>query len=65
MLVLLSFCQVWPVLAMMGGVDSGLRIGGRCRHKLHADRYGTVLGVLKPQANSVKVQWDHSESAVG
>ena len=50
---------------MLGGVDSGLRMGGRCKHKLHPDRFGTVLGVLKKQSSSVKVQWDINESAVG
>lgn len=25
--------EVWPVLAVIGGVDAGLRVGGRCVHK--------------------------------
>lgn len=56
--------QVWPALAVIGGVDNGLRIGGRCVHKLTAKK-GTVLGVLKHKATNVKVQWDESDTTVG
>uniref|UniRef100_A0A8B9H6W4 HECT-type E3 ubiquitin transferase n=1 Tax=Astyanax mexicanus TaxID=7994 RepID=A0A8B9H6W4_ASTMX len=38
--------EVWPVLALIGGVDSGLRAGGICLHK-PSGRRATLLGVLK------------------
>ena len=58
------FCYwVWPALAVIGGIDSGLRIGGRCVDKL-LSRQGTVLGVSKPGNKSVKVLWDEGNLLV-
>jgi E3 ubiquitin-protein ligase HERC1 len=54
---------VWPVLAVIGGTDRGLRMGGRCSSKLNMKR-GTVLGVLKEESTSVKVLWDDSDAVV-
>lgn len=53
--------HVWPALALIGGIDSGLRMGGRCRDKL-SSRHGTVLGVSKRGSKSVKVQWDDGDN---
>uniref|UniRef100_A0A8C4Q7E9 HECT and RLD domain containing E3 ubiquitin protein ligase family member 1 n=1 Tax=Eptatretus burgeri TaxID=7764 RepID=A0A8C4Q7E9_EPTBU len=55
--------EVWPALAVMGGVDQGLRVGGRCIHKL-TGRHATVLGVLKDGSTSAKVQWDDTEVTI-
>ena len=55
--------QVWPALAVIGGVDQGLRMGGRCMHKSQAKK-GTILGVLKQGAPCAKVLWDDSEATV-
>lgn len=49
---------------MIGGIDSGLRVGGRCVDKT-LSRYGTVLGVSRLGSKSVKVQWDEGEHLVG
>jgi len=55
--------QVWPVLAVMGGVDEGLRVGGRCVHVPTA-KQGTILGVTSHGATTVKVQWDNGDISV-
>lgn len=55
--------QVWPALAVLGGIDEGLRVGGRCIHT-QTGRKGVLLGVLKPNAAMAKVQWDDLEAAV-
>ena len=58
------FCyHVWPALAVIGGIDSGLRVGGRCFDKV-LSRHGTVLGVSKPGNKSIKVQWDEGDHLV-
>ncbi|EDO28141.1 predicted protein, partial [Nematostella vectensis] len=54
---------VWPALAVMGGVDSGLRVGGRCTAK-HSSKEGTILGVANEGSKMVKVQWDDCEAPV-
>ena len=53
--------RVWPSLAVIGGVDTGLRIGGACVDRDTSKR-GTVLGVSKEGNRSVKVQWDEGDS---
>ena len=58
----LCYC-VWPSLAVIGGIDSGLRIGGRCVDEL-LSREGTVLGASKPGSRSVKVLWDEGSFSV-
>ncbi|XP_035381674.1 probable E3 ubiquitin-protein ligase HERC1 isoform X2 [Electrophorus electricus] len=56
-------CQVWPVLAVMGGADGGLRVGGRCVHR-QTGRHATLLGVAKEGSTSAKVQWDEAEITI-
>uniref|UniRef100_A0A8C0NVE3 HECT-type E3 ubiquitin transferase n=1 Tax=Canis lupus familiaris TaxID=9615 RepID=A0A8C0NVE3_CANLF len=55
--------EVWPVLAVIGGVDAGLRVGGRCVHK-QTGRHATLLGVVKEGSTSAKVQWDEAEITI-
>lgn len=55
--------EVWPVLAVIGGVDAGLRVGGRCVHK-QTGRHATLLGVVKEGSTSAKVQWDEAEVTI-
>ncbi|XP_043933675.1 probable E3 ubiquitin-protein ligase HERC1 isoform X2 [Protopterus annectens] len=55
--------DVWPVLAVIGGVDMGLRVGGRCVHK-QTGRHATLLGVVKEGSSSAKVQWDEAEITI-
>ncbi|XP_053490210.1 probable E3 ubiquitin-protein ligase HERC1 isoform X6 [Ictalurus furcatus] len=54
---------IWPVLAVMGGVDGGLRVGGRCVHR-QSGRHATLLGVVKEGSMSAKVQWDEAEITI-
>ncbi|XP_046401290.1 probable E3 ubiquitin-protein ligase HERC1 isoform X2 [Ischnura elegans] len=55
--------EVWPSLAVIGGVDRGLRVGGQCIHRPSA-RKATILGTLKQGLTSVKVQWDDIEAGI-
>ncbi|XP_076011639.1 putative E3 ubiquitin-protein ligase HERC1 isoform X5 [Genypterus blacodes] len=55
--------DVWPVLAVIGGADAGLRVGGRCVHK-QTGRHATLLGVVKEGSTSAKVQWDEAEITI-
>ncbi|XP_056259324.1 probable E3 ubiquitin-protein ligase HERC1 isoform X6 [Seriola aureovittata] len=55
--------QVWPVLALIGGVDSGLRAGGLCRHK-PSGRRAILLGVLKEGSSLAKLQWEEPDLSV-
>lgn len=55
--------DVWPVLAVIGGADAGLRVGGRCVHK-QTGRHATLLGVAKEGSTSAKVQWDEAEITI-
>ncbi|XP_043943342.1 probable E3 ubiquitin-protein ligase HERC1 [Protopterus annectens] len=55
--------QVWPVLAVIGGVDSGLRVGGQCIHK-PSNRSATLLGVLHNGSASAKLQWQEVDMTV-
>jgi len=49
------------MLCLIGGMDRGLRVGGRCCSKLTL-KHGTLLGVLKKGATSAKVLWDDSDA---
>uniref|UniRef100_A0A6Q2WPS0 HECT-type E3 ubiquitin transferase n=1 Tax=Esox lucius TaxID=8010 RepID=A0A6Q2WPS0_ESOLU len=61
---LVSLCtEVWPVLALIGGVDSGLRAGGLCLHK-PSGRRATLLGVLKEGSPMAKLQWEEADLSV-
>ena len=51
------------MLAVIGGVDAGLRVGGRCVHK-QTGRHATLLGVVKEGSTSAKVQWDEAEITI-
>ncbi|XP_068190129.1 probable E3 ubiquitin-protein ligase HERC1 isoform X2 [Antennarius striatus] len=55
--------EVWPVLALIGGVDSGLRAGGLCRHR-PSGRRAVLLGVLKEGSSLAKLQWEEAELSV-
>ncbi|KAM9735318.1 putative E3 ubiquitin-protein ligase HERC1 isoform 6-T7 [Menidia menidia] len=55
--------EVWPVLAMIGGVDSGLRAGGLSRHK-PSGRRAVLLGVLKEGSSLAKLQWEEPDLSV-
>ncbi|CAB1352023.1 unnamed protein product [Coregonus sp. 'balchen'] len=55
--------EVWPVLAVIGGVDSGLRAGGLCLHK-PSGRRATLLGVLKEGSLLAKLQWEEADLSV-
>ncbi|XP_065224595.1 probable E3 ubiquitin-protein ligase HERC1 isoform X2 [Planococcus citri] len=50
-----SFCKhLWPVLAVIGGVDRGLRIGGLCT-KSNTDDEQLILGSIKQGLSTVKL----------
>nr|CAD7438539.1 unnamed protein product [Timema bartmani] len=55
--------EVWPALAVIGGVDRGLRVGGQCFHK-PTGRKAVVLGTLKQGLSTIKVQWDDFEASI-
>lgn len=55
--------EVWPVLALIGGVDNGLRAGGLCRHK-PSGRRAILLGVLKEGSSLAKLQWEEADLSV-
>ncbi|XP_071541149.1 LOW QUALITY PROTEIN: probable E3 ubiquitin-protein ligase HERC1 [Panulirus ornatus] len=48
--------EVYPALAIIGGVDSGLRVGSQCIQK-GTGRRAMVLGALRQGHPAVKVQW--------
>ncbi|XP_038590221.1 probable E3 ubiquitin-protein ligase HERC1 isoform X8 [Micropterus salmoides] len=52
--------EVWPVLALIGGVDNGLRAGGLCLHK-PSGRTAILLGVLKEGSSLAKLQWEEAD----
>ena len=54
---------VWPALAVIGGVDCGLRVGGRCVDR-SSGKEGTILGVANEGRKIVKVQWDEGDNYV-
>ncbi|XP_076815895.1 putative E3 ubiquitin-protein ligase HERC1 isoform X3 [Clavelina lepadiformis] len=47
--------DVWPALALISGVDGGLRNGGRCR-VINTSRSGILLGMTHD--GKLRVQWD-------
>ncbi|KAL1253293.1 hypothetical protein QQF64_017986 [Cirrhinus molitorella] len=55
--------EVWPVMALIGGVDGGLRAGGTCLHK-PSGRRATLLGVLKEGSPLAKLQWEETDFTV-
>ncbi|KAK7085894.1 hypothetical protein SK128_025641 [Halocaridina rubra] len=48
--------EVYPALAVIGGVDSGLRVGSQCIQK-GSLRRAMILGALRHGHPTVKVQW--------
>lgn len=56
--------EVWPALAVIGGIDSGIMMGRRCLHKSSGKRL-IVLGAHRPGLRSVKVQWEHDDFTIG
>ncbi|XP_048876533.1 probable E3 ubiquitin-protein ligase HERC1 isoform X3 [Brienomyrus brachyistius] len=56
-------CEVWPVLAVLGGVDSGLRAGGLCVHR-PSGRRAILLGVLKEGSSLAKLQWEEADLTI-
>jgi len=54
---------VWPVLALIGGVDGGLRAGGLCLHK-PSGRRAILLGVLKEGSSLAKLQWEEADVSI-
>ncbi|KAM9794366.1 putative E3 ubiquitin-protein ligase HERC1 isoform 3-T6 [Syngnathus typhle] len=55
--------EVWPVLALIGGVDGGLRAGGLCLHK-PSGRRAVLLGVLKERSSLAKLQWEEADISI-
>lgn len=54
---------MWPALVVLGGLDHGLCVGGRCIQQ-STSRKGTVLGVAKQGATTIRVQWDDSDGSI-
>ena len=47
---------------MIGGLDPGLRVGGRCVHTLTSKK-GYVMGTsMEGTSMTLKVQWDDGDS---
>jgi E3 ubiquitin-protein ligase HERC1 len=62
--VVVQLCsKVWPALAVIGGVDEGLRVGARCLLTMEG-KTGTVLGIVKGKRGHVHVQLDDAERTV-
>ena len=55
--------EIWPVLAVLGGVDRGLKVGATCVHK-PSGKKAVILGTLKSGLTTVKVQWDDADCTV-
>ena len=51
------------MLVLVGGLDQGLRVGGKCMHT-STQREGIVLGVTKTGSFNVRVQWTDSDKSV-
>ncbi|XP_051907348.1 probable E3 ubiquitin-protein ligase HERC1 isoform X3 [Hippocampus zosterae] len=61
---LVALCnEVWPVLALIGGVDGGLRAGGLCIHK-PSGRRAVLLGVPKEKSSLAKLQWEEADLSI-
>lgn len=46
--------KVWPTLAVIGGLDRGLRVDGKC-YDSDLKLFGTILGTLKKGFTTAKV----------
>ncbi|XP_069137757.1 probable E3 ubiquitin-protein ligase HERC1 isoform X1 [Argopecten irradians] len=54
--------EVWPSLVLIGGLDPGLKVGGRCIHQT-TFKTGILMGVARDGANAAKVQWDDGDTS--
>lgn len=54
---------MWPILALFGGVDDGLRVGGRCIQK-SSQRTAIVLGVPRAGSSNVRLQWLDADKGI-
>jgi hypothetical protein len=55
--------KVWPTLAVIGGLDRGLRVDGRC-YDLDQKSFGTIMGTLKKGFTSTKVMREDKNDTV-
>ncbi|XP_069780317.1 probable E3 ubiquitin-protein ligase HERC1 isoform X3 [Narcine bancroftii] len=55
--------EVWPVLAVVSGIDGGLRVGGQCVHR-PSGRKATLLGVTKAGSTFGRLQWEDAEITI-
>lgn len=59
-----SLCEkVWPTLAVIGGLDQGLRVDGRC-YDSDQKSFGTILGTLKKGCTTAKVMREDKNDIV-
>ncbi|VVC31643.1 Hypothetical protein CINCED_3A017272 [Cinara cedri] len=52
--------KVWPALAVIGGLDRGLRVDGKCYYS-DQKSFGTILGTLKKGFTTAKVMWEDTD----
>lgn len=55
--------KVWPALAVIGGLDRGLRVDGRC-YDSDQKLFGTILGTLKKGFTTAKIMWEDKNDTV-
>lgn len=55
--------KVWPALAVIGGLDRGLRVDGRC-YDLDQKSFGTIMGTLKKGFTTAKVMREDKNDTV-
>lgn len=55
--------KVWPALAVIGGLDRGLRVDGKC-YDSDQKSFGTILGTLKKGFTTTKVMWEDKHDIV-
>ncbi|XP_077974377.1 putative E3 ubiquitin-protein ligase HERC1 isoform X2 [Styela clava] len=53
-------CRLWPVLALLGGLDSGLRVGGKCVY-FPLQSQSHVLGVVRNHPTVIKLYTDEQD----
>lgn len=55
--------KVWPALAVIGGIDRGLKVDGRC-FDLDQKSFGTIMGTLKKGFTTAKVMREDKNDTV-
>ncbi|XP_027837521.2 probable E3 ubiquitin-protein ligase HERC1 [Aphis gossypii] len=55
--------KVWPALAVIGGLDRGLKVDGRC-FDLDQKSFGTIMGTLKKGFTTAKVMREDKNDTV-